>query len=228
MSDTIEFDARDRETFRFYETPLRKAAMRLAVPLFKPLLALEVTGLPYVPSTGPAILASNHVSNFDVFPMQLATPRPIFFMGKAELFEFAPFGAMLRDLGAFPVYRGEKDAWALRHARKVLEAGQVLGMFPEGHRSRGRGLGIARTGTARLAIEAGCEILPMAIAGSDRFLEKFPLRTYVRVAFLRRLQPKGGETPEELTERLMLAVAESLPESMRGIFAAAFRSGGAN
>jgi 1-acyl-sn-glycerol-3-phosphate acyltransferase len=224
MSETMELDERDRLTFRFHETPLRRAALRVAVPIFRPFLQLDVSGSEHVPTTGPVILASNHVSNFDVIAMQLATPRTIFFMGKAELFKYAPVGAVLRDFGAFPVYRGENDGWALRHARKVLEAGRVLGMFPEGHRSKGHGLGPAKTGTARLAIEAGCDILPMVIIGSERFIKTLPRRTRVAVKFLPRMQPTRDEDAEQLTERLMVTLAGALPDAMRGVYAKALRN----
>jgi 1-acyl-sn-glycerol-3-phosphate acyltransferase len=198
---------------------MRKAAVWLAGMVLRLLMKLEVEGLENVPAEGAMILASNHLSNFDVFPMQLATPRPIFFMGKAELFRFAPMGAVLRDFGAFPVYRGEKDAWALRHARKVLEHDQVLGMFPEGRRSRGKGLGIAKTGAATLALEADCPILPMVVTGSHQFLKSFPQRALVHVSFLRPIMPRRSQTPADLTEHLMLTLASALPVDMRGVYA---------
>jgi 1-acyl-sn-glycerol-3-phosphate acyltransferase len=219
MSESIEFDARNRERFVFHETRARRAALALVRVLFKPVMVLQVEGLENVPTQAGCILASNHLSNWDVFAMQLALPRTIFFMGKAELFRFPPLGAVLRDFGAFPVYRGEKDAWALVHARRVVEQGQVLGMFPEGHRSKGRGLLPAKTGTARLAIEARCPILPMAITGSDKLLCAFPHRTYVHVAFLPPLHVRDGETPEDLTNRLMHALAAALPPQLRGAYA---------
>src|SRR5512146_654009 len=110
MSESVEFDARNRERFVFHETPARRAALALVRVLFKPFMVLQVEGLENVPSQGGCVLASNHLSNWDVFAMQMALPRTIFFMGKAELFRFAPLGAVLRDFGAFPVYRGERDA----------------------------------------------------------------------------------------------------------------------
>ncbi len=213
-------DSRDREQFFFHATLLRRFTLALARIVFKPLMDLQVAGLEHVPPEGGFILASNHINNFDVFAMQLALPRTIFFMGKAELFRFAPLGWLLRNYGAFPVYRGEKDAWALRHAHKVLGAGQVLGMFPEGHRSRGRGLLPAKTGSARLAIEAHCPILPMAVTGTDHVLRPLGQRPRVSVNFLEPLQARWGETPEQLTDRLMFALAAALPESMRGVYSA--------
>jgi 1-acyl-sn-glycerol-3-phosphate acyltransferase len=219
MSEYAPPDARDRVRFVFHATPLRRFTVALVRVVFKPLMRLEVNGLSHVPGDGPLVLASNHISNFDVFAMQLALPRTIFFMGKAELFRLAPLGALLRDFGAFPVYRGEKDVWALHHARKVLDAGQVLGMFPEGHRSKGRGLGIAKTGSARLALEAHAPILPMALIGTDRLLKSLNSRPRVFVSFLEPVQAEWGETPESLTERLMSALAAALPQDMRGAYA---------
>ena len=151
--------------------------------------------------------------------MQFALPRPIFFMGKAELFKNSLMDLFLRNLSGFPVNRGEKDQWAMRHAAKVLAHGQTLGMFPEGTRSRGKGLKVAKTGSARLAIEANCPIAPMAIVGSDQFFRLFPHRTRVLVTLLPPLMPRPGETPLGLTDRLMFMLAQGLPEDMRGVYA---------
>ena len=219
LPESAEFDPRDRQTFYFHATPLRRLAVWLVRLVFRPFMRLEVHGLENLPMDGGVIVACNHVTNYDVFPMQLSLPRTIFFMGKAELFKFAPLGVLFRTLGAFPVYRGEKDAWAMRHAREVLDHGEALGMFPEGHRSRGKGLGVAKTGTARLAVESNCPILPMAITGSDEFFKHFPRRTRVVVRFLPLLLPKPDETPLALTDRLMFVLASALPEDMRGVYA---------
>ncbi len=224
MSESVEADVRDHERFVYHETSLRRLTVAVARTVFRPLMELRVDGLENAPSQGAFILASNHLSNWDVFPMQFALPRTIFFMGKAELFQLRPVSALLRDFGAFPVYRGEKDAWALRHAIGVLDAGQVLGMFPEGHRSRGRGLLPAKTGTARLAIEAHAPIVPMVITGTERFMASFPRRRHVRVLFLQPMHAQSGETPEALTERLMQALAAALPESLRGAYASAMQA----
>jgi len=218
QSGNPEFDERERQRFYFHATLLRRLAVWLLTRVFHLLMKLEIRGLENFPMEGALIVASNHVTNFDVFPMQIAAPRPIFFMGKAELFKFKPLGALLRNLGAFPVYRGEKDAWAMRHAAKVLAHGQTLGMFPEGTRSKGKGLGVAKTGTARLAIEADCPIIPMAVVGSDQFFKRFPRRARVVVTFLPPLVPMPGETPPSLTDRLMFTLASALPAEMRGVY----------
>src|SRR5258706_16143500 len=115
-------------------------------------------------------------------------------------------------LCAFPVNRGEKDEWAVRHAAKVLAHGQTLGMFPEGTRSKGRGLGVAKTGTARLAIEATCPIVSMTIIGTDKFFKGFPRPTCVTINFWPPFLPKPGETPLALSYRLLITLAPGLPK----------------
>ena len=212
-------DPRDDKKFYFADTPQRRALVALMRSLFSLVMEMDVKGLEHFPDRGPVILAANHVTSFDVFHMQFSVPRPIFFMGKAELFKNPVMDVFLRNLSGFPVKRREKDQWAMRHAAKILQRGQTLGMFPEGTRSKGRGLAVAKTGTARLAIEAGCPILPMAVIGSDQFFSHFPRRTRVQITLLPPLLPKTGESPLALTDRLMFTLAQGLPEEMRGVYA---------
>ncbi len=218
LSESVEFDPRDQKQFVFHETLLRRIIRWGVEQLFRLIMELEVSGSENVPQDGALIVASNHITNWDVIPMQLASQRVIFFMGKAELFKFPLIDIVFRKCGAFPVYRGEQDAWAMRHTLKILDHGQTLGMFPEGHRSKGRGLALAKTGTARLAIEANYPILPMTIKGSDQFFKSFPHRTLVIVTFLPLLLPGPNDDPAKLTDKLMFTIASALPEEMRGVY----------
>ncbi|HQX16151.1 MAG TPA: lysophospholipid acyltransferase family protein [Anaerolineales bacterium] len=215
----IDSDSRARRKYYLEETPQRRALMSLLRAVFYGIMKMEILGSENLPREGAGIVAANHVTNFDVFPMQFSLPRPIFFMGKAELFKNPIMDLALRNLGAFPVTRGDKDMWAMRHASKVLKQGQWLGMFPEGTRSKGKGLTVAKTGTARMAIEAGCPILPMAIIGTDKFFKQFPRRAHVNVSILPPLTPMENESPLALTDRLMFTLAQALPISMRGVYA---------
>jgi 1-acyl-sn-glycerol-3-phosphate acyltransferase len=216
---TTKIDPRDKKKFYFTDTPQRRALVALARALFMPVMTMNVTGLENFPRQGPVVLAANHVTNFDVFPMQFALPRPIFFMGKAELFKNPLMDVILRNLSGFPVNRGDKDLWAMRHAAKVLQHGQTLGMFPEGTRSKGMGLAVAKTGAARLALDAECPIVPMAVVGSDQFFKRFPRRTRVQITLLAPLMPRLGENALALTDRLMFTLAQALPKEMRGVYA---------
>jgi 1-acyl-sn-glycerol-3-phosphate acyltransferase len=216
--ETIETDPRDQKNFAFHASLFRKSLIAMLRQIFRLFMKLDVSGLEHFRPDGPLVIACNHVTNFDVFPMQFSLPRPIFFMAKAELFKFPLMDVALRNLGAFPVYRGEKDGWAMRHARKVLEHGQTLGMFPEGTRNKGKGLGLAKTGTARMAIDNNCPIIPMVVTGTDGFFKRFPQRANVTVKLLPPLLPHPGETPLSLTDRLMFSMAAALPEDMRGVY----------
>ena len=214
-----ETDPRDKKKYYFTDTPQRRALVGLVRFLFKFVMRMEVVGRENFPREGPVVLVANHVTNFDVFPMQFALPRPIFFMGKAELFKNPIMDVALRNLSGFPVNRGEKDLWAMRHAAKVLEHGLTLGMFPEGKRSKGQGLSVAKTGAARLAIDANCPLVPMAVTGSDQFFKRFPHRARVQIKLLPPIWPKPSESPLALTDRLMFTLAQALPEDMRGVYA---------
>jgi 1-acyl-sn-glycerol-3-phosphate acyltransferase len=216
--DTKDFDPRDRKQYTYHDTSFRRAVVVLLTGFSRLFMKLEVGGLEHLPSEGAVVLVANHVTNFDVLPMQISLPRPIFYMGKAELFKLGLVDAVFRRMGAFPVYRGEKDQWAMRHAARVLEHGQVLGMFPEGTRSKGRGLGVAKTGAARLAIDANCPIVPMALTGADRFFKHFPRPNSVTVSLLPPLVPTPDDTPLSLTDRVMFSMASALPIDMRGVY----------
>jgi 1-acyl-sn-glycerol-3-phosphate acyltransferase len=216
---TSQSDPRDKKKYYLTNTLQRRIMIAMMHFLFRFVMKMEVVGLENFPREGSAILVANHVTNFDVFSMQFAVPRPIFFMGKAELFKNPLMDLVIRNLSGFPVQRGEQDRWAMRHAAKVLKHRQTLGMFPEGKRSKGGGLSVAKTGAARLAIEAKCPIILMAVTGSDQFFKRFPHRARVQIELLPPLQPKPGESPLALTDRLMFTLAQALPEEMRGVYA---------
>ena len=212
-------DPRPSLHYPLAETHFHKIMVALARWVFKPIMVMDIHGLENLPSQGAAIVAANHLTNFDVFPLQFALPRPLFFMGKAELFQVGPLHAAFRQMGGFPVYRGEGDAWALEHSTRVLAAGQLLAMFPEGTRSRGKGLDVAKTGVARLAIETGSPIVTVSIDGSQRFFKQFPRRNHVRVVIASPIYPQKNESAISLTEKMMYTMAANLPAELRGVYA---------
>ncbi len=211
-------DPRDKKNYAFTTTPFRRGMLFLLKSFFALFMDLTVEGRENFPTAGAVIVAANHVTNFDVFPMQFSLPLPIFYMAKDSLFKNPIMDLMLQNLGAFPVKRGVKDEWALAHAGKVLENARVLGMFPEGTRSRGKGLRLAKTGTARLAIEKQVPVIPMAIIGSDKFFKEFPKRNPVRVILCEPINSEKGEDALMLTDRIMFSIAATLPEGMRGVY----------
>jgi len=220
---TVEYyndgnDKRDQWTYPLKETRFHQFLIGSLQIAFRNIMEMEILGHENIPKNGAAIIAANHVTNLDVFPMQLSIRRPIFYMGKAELFKNPLLHKIFRQLGAFPVYRGERDNWAIMHSKRILKAGNILGIFPEGTRSKGRGLKVAKTGAARLAIDLNYPIIPMSIDGSYKFFKRFPRKSIVKVVIGTPIVPKYGELPIGLTDRLMFEIAKNLPDELRGVY----------
>jgi 1-acyl-sn-glycerol-3-phosphate acyltransferase len=212
-------DPRDKKRYYIRPTFVRRIVVPALKATFKLFSKTQVCGLEFMPTLGPVVLASNHLSNFDPFPVQFVIPRPIYYMAKAELHHNAIMDALLRQLGSFPVNRGTGDEWAMKHARQVLRQGQVLGIYPEGKRSKTQGLATARTGAARLALAAGCPIVPLAIDGTQRMFKNFPHRNPLIIRIGAPIYPEPDMSPLIMTDRMMFALAEMLPQDMRGVYA---------
>lgn len=219
MADSIPADPRESKRYFIEETPFRRFAVGVIRVLFPLAAKFTVNGVENLPAHGAVVLTANHLTNFDVFPLQLALPRPIYFMAKAELHENRYMDAILRQLGSFPVQRGAKDEWAMQHARQVLEMGQVLGIFPEGTRSKDHSLRTAKTGAARLALGASCPLVPVAITGTHHILQHGLKRAVAHVEVGKPIYPGEEDTPLSLTDTLMFAIALMLPPKMRGAYA---------
>ena len=132
----------------------------------------KVKGLENFPMQGPVIVVSNHVSLADPIALGAALPRPIFFMAKEELFQYPVLGNICERLGAFPVRRGQADRNAIRRALELLEEGNVLGLFPEGSRSKTGELLKPQPGVAMIALKARVPVVPVACRGTERNLKK--------------------------------------------------------
>jgi 1-acyl-sn-glycerol-3-phosphate acyltransferase len=215
----IEADPRDQQKFVFHTTFTRRLTIMLLKIILPLVMKREISGAENLPVEGPVVLAANHLTNCDVFPIQLCLSRPLFFLAKAELHQNPLLDIWLRQMGAFPVERGQRDEWALAHARKVLDKNQVLAIFPEGTRSKGKGLRPAKTGAARFAQYANCPITPVTIQGTEKMFKQFPKRTEIRIQVGAPLHPEESESPLALTDRLMFTLAEMLPPELRGVYA---------
>ncbi len=129
------------------------------------LYGIELSGTERIPSSGPAILVANHESLFDPWILALATPRPVRYMAKSELWQHRTIGAVMESFGAFPVERGAGDAAAMSRAAQLLGEGQVLGLFPQGT-SKLRSPRRYHRGAARLALATGAPLVPVTLLGT--------------------------------------------------------------
>ena len=193
-------------------SPVYMLVAALSWPLVYGVFRLRARGREHLPDGG-YVLAANHNSNFDPWPlgMPLFPRRYLRFMAKSELF-WTPFKQFAIAAGAFPVRRGERDTAAIETATQLCREGHVVVMFPEGTR-RKKGMrkkyeAKAHTGAARIALDAGVPLVPAGIVGTDRLgrLAK------IRVAFGSPvpLDDLAGreDAAQVATERLMAAIAE--------------------
>lgn len=187
----------------------------LSAPVLYGLFRLRARGKENVPEAGGCVLACNHLSSFDPWPLGLPLwpRRQLRFMAKAELYWF-PLNKIADAAGAFPVRRGQQDTVAIETAVRLAREGNVVTMFPEGTR-RKKGLvkkfeARPRTGAARIALEAGVPLIPAAVKGTDRLLRLARLRVAygppVDLDDLRGQEVATGA--QEATARLMARIEE--------------------
>jgi 1-acyl-sn-glycerol-3-phosphate acyltransferase len=199
-------------------SPLYLLIAVVSYPVVKGVYRLRARGLEHLPEGG-FVLAANHTSNFDPWPLgiPILPRRQLRFMAKSELFN-PVLGPILYAGGAFEVRRGEGDVKAMRTAVELVRSGEIVVMFPEGTRQR-KGLrkkhqARPHTGAARIALTAGVPLVPAAISGTDRLTRLGPLRVaYGPPLDLSDLRGNDKNGYRIATERLMEAI-EKLKASL--------------
>ncbi len=196
--------------------------------LFRLLSRRSVEGLEHVPSRGPYLLVSNHLSRVDA-------PQIYALVGGAHLTGWAAekyqrhlfFGTILRLGGGIFIRRGEVDREALQAAVEWLRAGKAFGMSPEGTRSRSGKLMRAKTGAAYLVQQTNVPVVPLGIWGTEKAIAELLRlrrpRLYVRFGPPFRLPPidEGDRTTglRRNTDEIMCRIAALLPAEYRGVYA---------
>ena len=186
--------------------------------LFRP----KVKGLRHVPGTGPVIIASNHLSFSDSIFMPLVVPRKVTFLAKSEYFTSPGPKGLLKKLtfialGQVPVDRsgGRRSEAALITGLKVLAEGKCLGIYPEGTRSPDGRLYKGRTGVARLAIESGAPVIPVAMFNTEKIQPTgtvVPKVMRVEMIFGEPMYFEGDSTDllhlRDVTDKIMSTIQE--------------------
>lgn len=200
---------------------------RIVRPLGRPLLSvlfrIRQHGQELVPAQGGAVLAGNHRSYMDPIILWCVSPRFVHFMAKEELFK-GFIGWALPRLWAFPVNRAGADRAAIAQATSFLEAGDLVGIFPEGTRGTEGETGSAHGGAAFIAIRAGVPVVPVGFVGTDKVWPKgqrFPKLRRVTIRYGRPIMPTDfpeGSRKERvalLTELIMQRIGEEIDEAKK-------------
>ena len=185
-----------------------EAYRRTLTPVIRAVYRLEVRGQEHVPASGPLVVTGNHDSILDPFVMAAVIPRTVHFLGKSEFWRYGPMRWWLGTVGAIPVVRGGSDAVAIEAAVAALEAGEAVGLFPEGGVKRE---GPWLRGAARMALATGAPLLPVRLLETRKAMGPGsigfpPLAALIGEPIeVGRTEPTG-ELARELTDRLQAAV----------------------
>lgn len=191
---------------------MRDAVRAVLEALFRVMFTYDCLGEERLPAGGPAVVAANHPSYLDPILLSLQVERPIYFMAWDALFKVPLLGWVMRLFGAFPVdTRRGKGQQAYARAKELVERGEIVGLFPEGGRSRrGSMEPELRHGAARLAWETGAPLFPATIVGAYRAWPHFrllPRPARIRVRYHEPIDPAPYRALPE-AEALPALVAE--------------------
>ncbi len=152
------------------ETGLYTVLRWMAVPFFGGMYRCRVSGAEHLPRTGPAMVAMTHKCFWDPVIAGMIFERPLRYMAKKELFANQHAAKFISSLGAFPLDRGAGDRAALQTALTILERGEVLLMFPEGHRQIDDAVHDFMPGVGMIALRSGAPVIPLALDGTQYML----------------------------------------------------------
>ena len=188
---------------------------------------VDVTGLQNVPATGPAILVTNHTNSIEPLLLYSIVPRHITALSKVELWDSPILAPLMTGMGAIPVRRSEMDIDAIRQALQVLHDGGMMGLAPEGTRTRTGRLIAGRPGSALLALHAPeAVIVPTAVYGHAYFSQNLRRlrRTRIHVVFGQGFytdshgQALTHNLRQKVSDELMWQIAALLPPENRGVY----------
>lgn len=177
---------------------------------FRIFYRVKIVGRENIPVDGGVLLCSNHIHILDPPLVGCFLKRKTRFMAKAELFSQPVLKFLLPKLGAFPIRRGMSDRQALRTGLKLLKEGEMIGVFPEGTRSKTGDLGKGLAGVGFFALRSDSNVVPCAVIGSYKLFSKL-LVVYgppVDMATLRENRASAEEATEEIMEGIRKLLKE--------------------
>ncbi|WJW69695.1 1-acyl-sn-glycerol-3-phosphate acyltransferase [Candidatus Chlorohelix allophototropha] len=187
-----------------------------------------VIGRENMPRQKTGVLVTiNHMSMWDLPFAQNIMPRPYFTMTKIEFLNLPFIGGLVRLMGAYPVRRGKPDRQALQFSTELLKKGELVLLYPEGHRSDDYQLIEGHSGAALIAISSEALVVPVAVTGTEFIVRKrrgifSRPKVVVRIGkpyHLSRITPDGRKASlEELTDQMMSKIAELMPPEYQGYY----------
>jgi 1-acyl-sn-glycerol-3-phosphate acyltransferase len=185
------------------------------------LFRTSVDGADQVPASGPVIIAPVHRSFIDFFVASEVTPRKLHYMAKDSLWGNGLLARILPAVGAFPVHRESADREALRRAQQVLDAGEVLILFPEGERRTGPVVEELHEGVAFLAARTGATVVPVGIGGSASVMPKgkrLPRPRHIHLIVGRPVAPPTRSGSGRVARSTIHQLTEELTASLQDLY----------
>jgi len=191
----------------------------LSLPLRRAWLNVNHVGLENVPTSGPVVLAANHLAFIDSLLVMYSLNRPVAFLGKAEYLDHPVARRLFPMTGMLPLDRtGRRSRVTLDRANEILTGGGIVGVHPEGTRSRDGLLGVGHRGVAQIALRASAPVVPVALVGTDQAqpvgqaIPAFRCKVEVRFGAPIGLgpwadAPRSATSRTELTNETMDAIA---------------------
>ncbi len=181
----------------------------IVYPFIRLFIRVEHFGAENIPKNKGYILCANHISIADMFVLAVPVKSQIRYMAKMELFKFPPLRWLFKALGSFSVNRGHGDTGAIDKACEIVGSGEVLGIFPEGTRSKTGEPGKAKSGVALIAMHTKADLLPISIKYSTGTFKLFCKAT-VRVGKPIPFEEKENETQRGAIRRISTGVMDEI------------------
>ncbi|PIC63271.1 1-acyl-sn-glycerol-3-phosphate acyltransferase [Sporosarcina sp. P13] len=176
-----------------------------------PLYRIKVIGKEKIPKEGGVLLCTNHIDNLDPPVVGITCPRTVHFMAKEELFTKPVLKTVLPQVQAYPVKRGMSDREAFRTTIKLLRDGKVVGLFPEGTRSKTGELGKGLAGAGFFALKGGdAKVVPCAIIGPYKAFSQ--LKVVYGEAIDMTPYRERKASAEEVTEAIMAEISKLIEQ----------------